>query len=253
MESRTPPKFVPTLTEVAAQDQMPVAEELQAFESASAPTQAAGADFLESAPDQSLASIDMLRRRRNTNAPPPGDLPVLTELDISSLPTHSGWAQPIEGINTLLPVADAALTDAGDFSVDTLAGHLPQTVDVLPAEQVDTAMLLADLPADAAASQEHAPPPDSEIAALLVAQAAEVAQALEDAITRRVLKHVQETLDERLTQAVLQVVHEQTSLLQSSLQLQLDSTIRSAVAQAVSQVLMTPNESDQGDRSDHTA
>ena len=271
-ESRTPPKFVPTLTEVAVQDVAPALEENSALaRDQSAP------EAIESIASEplSVSGLDVLRRRREAA----GDVesPAMPALDIANLPTHSGWAQPVDGL--VLPmgveslaevaVADVIDTDhlvAADPLLDvqpgeperTAASAPPASLDALPVldtEVVDPPLepwdeeAAAALPAAqsaAAVSVAHVegvvdgPPlsPASDAAtASLVASAAQTAQELEDAITRRVLKRVQDTLDARLNQTVLQVIDQQTALFQSSLQLEIDSTIREAVADAVAKVL----------------
>ncbi len=268
MEPRTPPKFVPTLTEVAVQDAAPASEEKLPL----VPTQSALAATEDIAEESYYSSgIDMLRRRREGEMPELADAAVApSDLDIANLPTQSGWAQVADdSLLAALPAGgDAhAVPTLDDYVVDTEA--TPPAATPSPATRIDSAALQgADSPAvthvegaidaieDSAHLQVDVPqevPAASAVpahhnhahtlaaseaaTASLVASAAQAAQELEDAITRRVLKRVQETLDERLSRAVLQVVDQQTALLQSSLQLEIDATIREAVADAVAKVL----------------
>lgn len=234
MEPRTPPKFVPTLTEVAAQ----ALEE----KSTLAPSQKA-LDATEDIADGVSAStgLDMLRRRRETNAGEQADAP--SDLDIANLATQSGWAQVVdEAVLGALPVGSdtQVLPTLVDYVVDTESSVLVASAASTLAAHFDAAALQIpdSQPVTHVEGQVEAAPAASEAAtASLVASAAKAAQALEEAITRRVLKRVQESLDERLSRAVLQVVGQQTALLQSSLELEIDTTIREAVAEAVAKAL----------------
>ncbi len=243
-EPRTPPKFVPTLTEVAAQEMEPVFDDSLMPTSAPAvqapvPTPAA----LESHAEPFLASeppsIDVFRLRRGLDNVALESMP--SDAEIASLPTNSGWAQPLPE-STALPLAAAEELDPRQFQVDTeqLAAAAPPVVlPAVLAPQVQAPEQGMQTPALHVAPVEGASNDAAMQAATasLVASAAATAQALEEAITRRVLRRVQETLDERLTSAVLKVVEQQTALLQSSLQLEIDTSIREAVATAVQQVL----------------
>ena len=102
MEPRTPPKFVPTLTEVAAQEA--ASEDF----SASVPAEEA-----QSAIKNEASSAAVLRRRREADALD-AETPPLSDIDIASLPTHSGWAQPVDAADTAADDADPAR-----FVVDT--------------------------------------------------------------------------------------------------------------------------------------
>ena len=257
MEPRTPPKFVPTLTEVAAQDAVQASEEKTPL----ANDQSALAAIEDIASDTAYsASRDMLRRRQEADAPELADAP--SDLDIANLPTQSGWAQVVdESLQSALPAAGEAhaLPTLVDYVVDTEAAAPAAAthIDAAALQAADSPAIThvegvlegvreggADSAVEAhAKAQPEATPATQALAASeaatasLVASAAQAAQELEDAITRRVLKRVQETLDARLSRAVLQVVEQQTALLQSSLQLEIDATIRDAVADAVAQVL----------------
>ena len=204
MEPRTPPKFVPTLTEVAPQElAVPAADATgddgQAQQEAPASADAAPHAALAGAADDSI--------------------------DLANTPTHSGWAEVPSGA---LPEAIGAV---GEPAAPATAWHIDTEADAPAGAAAHAPGTLATT--DAARS---------DMTASLVASAAETAQALEDAITRRVLRHVQDTLDERLTKAVLLVVAQQTALLQSSLELQIEQTIRDAVSDAVGKVLGKPTE-----------
>ncbi len=246
MEPRTPPKFVPTLTEVAAQEAA-----LEDF-SASVPAEEA-----QGAIKNEASSAAVLRRRREADALG-AETPPLSNIDIASLPTHSGWAQPVDAAD---PAAHDA--DPARFVVDTAQAegatqpHAalaqgPEPAGLQPvagAIAVATAGALGEgAAAEAATHVEGATGSPIGNAAMeaatasLVASAAQTAQELEDAITRRVLRRVQDTLDDRLTAAVLKVVNQQTALLQSSLQLEIDTTIREAVADAVRQAMGAPKD-----------
>lgn len=239
-ESRIPPKFVPTLTEEAAQD---AADALPGVA-------AAGQDALAAQPDSAPAGVDVLRRRRDAELPstaawaPPA-------ADIADLPTYSGWAQQAD---LALPLGSAAPVwrPASDGLVDNSPlPVLTQAVDVSPFSSSPS--FLSPVPAGAGAVVDDSDSPEAgrvvqsssgaegvaltDATSHLVESAAETAQALEDAITRRVTRRVQETLDARLSAAVLKVVDQQTALLQSSLQLEIDTTIREAVADAVAGIL----------------
>ena len=208
MEPRIPPKFVPTLTEVAAQDGPAESEENWAVAHAGqAPVATELIAIGATAP--APASADVLRRRREAGSGDTAAAPA--DVDIANLRTHSGWAQSVDAPTPLVPASTQTAQVEGAVSVVGVAADAAQ-----------------HSPSDAAA---HA------AAASLVASAAQTAQELEDAITRRVLKRVQQTLDARLTSAVLKVVEQQTALLQSSLQLEIDATIREAVADMVAKVL----------------
>ena len=242
MEPRTPPKFVPTLTEVAVQDAGPISEENTPL----APDQSALAAPEHIANDNSVSpSRDMLRRRREADAPELAEAP--SDLDIANLPTQSGWAQ-MTNASALSATNNAqALPSATDYAVDTKAMPPATQIDAAAMQTADNTAAThveglvdgqGDTPLEVAPIATTQTLAASEAAtASLVASAAQAAQELEDAITRRVLKRVQETLDARLASAVLQVVERQTALLQSSLQLEVDATIREAVADAVAQVL----------------
>ena len=246
MEPRTPPKFVPTLTEVAAQEAA-----LEDF-SASVPAEQA-----QGAVKNEASSGAVLRRRREADAAD-AETPPLSNIDIASLPTHSGWAQPVDD-------SDAFADDAepGRFVVDTAhsenAAAQNQNHAATHEREPDDLPPLAGAGAFAGAVDEGTAPEAvthvegatggtlgntamEAATASLVASAAQTAQELEDAITRRVLRRVQDTLDDRLTAAVLKVVNQQTALLQSSLQLEIDSTIRDAVADAVRQAMGAPKD-----------
>ena len=239
-EPRTPPKFVPTLTEVAAQEMEPV------FDDSLMPTSAPAVQppaALESHAEPFQASepppIDVFRLRRGLDNVALESMP--SDAEIASLPTNSGWAQPLPE-STALPLAAAEELDPRQFQVDTeqLAAAAPPVVlPAVLAPQVQAPEQGMQTPALHVAPVEGASNDAAMQAATasLVASAAATAQALEEAITRRVLRRVQETLDERLTSAVLKVVEQQTALLQSSLQLEIDTSIREAVATAVQQVL----------------
>ena len=253
MEPRTPPKFVPTLTEVAAQDAAQASEENTPL----APDQSALAAIEDIANDAPYsASRDMLRRRREADATELADAP--SDLDIANLPTQSGWAQVVdESLLTALPAGgDAhAVPILVNYVVDTDAPPpLATQIDAADLQTPDSPAVThveglvegqGEAPPEAAASTSAQAVAASEAAtASLVASAALAAQALEDAITRKVLKRVQETLDARLSRAVLQVVDQQMALLQSSLQMEIDATIRDAVADAVAQVLYTESDAE---------
>jgi len=235
-ESRIPPKFVPTLTEEAAQD----AADALAQGVPAGPAAAAAADSTPS-------SVDVLRRRRDTDAPASGAwaAPVPAD-DIADLPTYSGWAQQTDAA---LPLGSGAQAWAAPEPVQ---GERADMHDLVPA--LAPAPLTAPLAGAGAgavvddsaglAAPDHVQSSQgaegagvTDAASQLVESAAETAQALEDAITRRVTRRVQETLDTRLSAAVLKVVVQQTALLQSSLQLEIDTTIREAVADAVAGIL----------------
>jgi len=249
MEPRTPPKFVPTLTEVAAQEA--ASEDF----SASVPAEEA-----QSAIKNEAFSAAVLRRRREADALD-AETPPLSDIDIASLPTHSGWAQPVDAADT---AADTAADDADParFVVDTAQAEGATAPNHAPAQGPEPEGLQPVAGADAIAiavatagalGEGTAPEAATHVegatgsaagnaameaaTASLVASAAQTAQELEDAITRRVLRRVQDTLDDRLTAAVLKVVNQQTALLQSSLQLEIDTTIREAVADAVRQAM----------------
>lgn len=249
MEPRTPPKFVPTLTEVAAQEA--VSED---FSDSVPAQQAQGAMKNDASAASAPAYADVLRRRREADAdaePAP-----LSDIDIASLPTHSGWAQPVEA-----PEFSAGPADPGRFVVDTRqmdsapaenppSMEGPESADLQPLAAADDGAGRRSDGADqntATHVEGVTGSPASNTAmdaatASLVASAAQTAQELEDAITRRVLRRVQDTLDDRLTAAVLKVVNQQTALLQSSLQLEIDTTIREAVADAVRQAMGAPKD-----------
>lgn len=235
-ESRIPPKFVPTLTEEAAQD----AADALAQGVPAGPAAAAAA-----AADSTPSGVDVLRRRRDTDAPASGAwaAPVPAD-DIADLPTYSGWAQQTDAA---LPLGSGAQAWAAPEPVQ---GERADTHDLVPAlapapftallagagAVVDDSAGLA-APGHVQSSQGAEGAGVTDAASQLVESAAETAQALEDAITRRVTRRVQETLDTRLSAAVLKVVEQQTALLQSSLQLEIDTTIREAVADAVAGIL----------------
>ena len=249
MESRTPPKFVPTLTEVAAQDAAPVVERNPALAddpSAKIATNLEATDEAAAAP--ASFGVDVLRRRREVDSS--GDGQAYNTVDIADLPTESGWAQPADG--HVLPMGYEPMRDADaehhqidtEQSTATLVTGAVGAVGMSVGHQAegDSDLSTHSLDEDSEIAQDVHTGIDSDIdtdakTAGLVASAAQAAQALEEAITRRVLKRVQETLDARLATAVLAVVEQQAALMQSSLQLQVDSTIRAAVADAVSQVL----------------
>ena len=240
MESRTPPKFVPTLTEVAAQDAAPVVERNPALAdepSATIATNLEAADEAAAAP--ASFGVDVLRRRREVDSS--GDGQAYNTVDIADLPTQSGWAQPADG--HVLPMGYEPMreADAEHHQIDTEQSTAILVTGAVGAEG-DADLSTHTQGEECEIAQDVHTGIDTDIdtdakTAGLVASAAQAAQALEKAITRRVLKRVQETLDARLATAVLAVVEQQTALMQSSLQLQVDSTIRAAVADAVSQVL----------------
>lgn len=258
-ESRTPPKFVPTLTEVAAQEMEPVFDDSlmppAPSGQASAPTQLETESRTESFPASEPAPIEVFRLRRGLDSAALETMP--SDAEIASLPTSSGWAQALPE-NAAVPMATAEELDPKQFQVDTdQLPDLPPPV-VLPEPIAPIAPITSIAPVTPvvshtpAAVEQGVRAPALNVApvegassdaamqaatASLVASAAATAQALEEAITRRVLRRVQETLDERLTSAVLKVVEQQTALLQSSLQLEIDTSIRDAVAAAVQQVL----------------
>lgn len=246
-EPRTPPKFVPTLTEVAAQEMEPVFDDSLMPPAPSAPSAAPVQPQTESRDELFPASepppIEVFRLRRGLDSAALEAMP--SDDEIASLPTSSGWAQALPE-SAAVPMAAAEELDPKQFQVDT--EQLPATPPPVVLRE-PTAALAAQAPV---APEQGAHTPALQVApvegasndaamqaatASLVASAAATAQALEDAITRRVLRRVQETLDERLTSAVLKVVEQQTALLQSSLQLEIDTSIRDAVAAAVQQVL----------------
>lgn len=244
MEPRTPPKFVPTLTEVAAQEA--ASEDF----SASVPAEEA-----QSAIKNEASSAAVLRRRREADAPD-AETPPLSDIDIASLPTHSGWAQPVDAADDADParfVVDTAQAEGAVVS-NPAPAQGPEPDGLQPVGGADTiAVAVAGASGEGAAPEaathvEGATGSPTGNAAMeaatasLVASAAQTAQELEDAITRRVLRRVQDTLDDRLTAAVLKVVNQQTALLQSSLQLEIDTTIREAVADAVRQAMGAPKD-----------
>lgn len=252
MEPRTPPKFVPTLTEVAAQEA--ASEDF----SASVPAEEA-----QDASKNEASSAAVLRRRREVDALD-AEAPPLSDIDIASLPTHSGWAQPVDTADTAADDADPARFVVDTAQADGAVAPNAEPVQGLvqgpgpdgrhPEAGADaiagaTAGALGEgAAAEAATHVEGATGSPTGNAAMeaatasLVASAAQTAQELEDAITRRVLRRVQDTLDDRLTAAVLKVVNQQTALLQSSLQLEIDTTIREAVADAVRQAMGAPKD-----------
>ncbi len=229
-ESRIPPKFVPTLTEEAAQD------------AADALPQVVPGGAAAGAPDSTPAGVDVLRRRRDADVPASGAW-AQPAADIADLPTYSGWAQQADAA---LPLGSSAQAVAAPDPPAADSNSLPSLVQgVGPAAALPPAGAGAvvddsdgqgnpGLVQSALGGEGMAV---SDATSHLVESAAETAQALEDAITRRVTRRVQETLDTRLSAAVLKVVEQQTALLQSSLQLEIDSTIREAVADAVARIL----------------
>ncbi len=112
-ESRIPPKFVPTLTEEAAQD---AADALAQGVPAAA------------AADSTPSVVDVLRRRRDTDAPASGAwaAPVPAD-DIADLPTYSGWAQQTDAA---LPLGSGAQAWAVPEPVQ---GEHADTHDLVPA------------------------------------------------------------------------------------------------------------------------
>lgn len=229
-ESRIPPKFVPTLTEEAAQD------------AADALPQVVPGGTAAGAPDSTPPGLDVLRRRRDADVPASGAWAQPTA-DIADLPTYSGWAQQADAA---LPLGSGAQAVAAPNPPAADSNNLPGLVQGLgPAAALPPAG--AGAVVDDSDGQGHPGLVQnalggegmavSDATSHLVESAAETAQALEDAITRRVTRRVQETLDTRLSAAVLKVVEQQTALLQSSLQLEIDSTIREAVADAVARIL----------------
>ena len=91
-ESRIPPKFVPTLTEEAAQD------------AADALPQVVPGGAAAGAPDSTPAGVDVLRRRRDADVPASGAW-AQPAADIADLPTYSGWAQQADAA---LPLGSGA-------------------------------------------------------------------------------------------------------------------------------------------------
>jgi len=229
-ESRIPPKFVPTLTEEAAQ------------EAADALPHVVPGGAAPAAPDSTPPGVDVLRRRRDVDLPASSAW-AQPAADIADLPTYSGWAQQADAA---LPLGSGAQAFAAPTPPVPEGNSLPSLVQGagqpagLPTAGAGAVVDDSDgqdtpgLVQNAMGGEGMAV---SDATSHLVESAAETAQALEDAITRRVTRRVQETLDTRLSAAVLKVVEQQTALLQSSLQLEIDSTIREAVADAVARIL----------------
>lgn len=254
--SKTPPRFVPTLTDVVAVDavQVPAQAQVQAIESPAPPV----SELPLTGEATPWASEGMLAPRRGVvtlpaSLPPlPQDLepqrPMVTEQAApeeiptpAMQPVLSDYLPPsapsvemqLAQEGRLAEVADAA--GAAGVAGVASAGDMAPAREVVPADLV--APVVQAVVAEAAAGPTPASPAMPAAPTMESIWDSHAQQVTEEYLVHRLMQRVDLVLDQRLRDAIATVVQQQTRSIVVRLREEVESVVRQAVYEAVADEL----------------
>ncbi|MBL8355757.1 MAG: hypothetical protein JNM01_13100 [Delftia acidovorans] len=255
--SKTPPRFVPTLTDVVAVDavQVPAQAQVQAIESPAPPV----SELPLTGEATPWASEGMLAPRRGVVTLPASLPPLPQDLEPQRPMVTTGQAAPEEMptpamqpvLSDYLPpsapsvemqlaqegrlaeVADAA--GAAGVAGVASAGDMAPAREVVPADLV--APVVQAVVAEAAAGPTPASPAMPAAPTMESIWDSHAQQVTEEYLVHRLMQRVDLVLDQRLRDAIATVVQQQTRSIVVRLREEVESVVRQAVYEAVADEL----------------
>lgn len=252
--SKTPPRFVPTLTDVVAVDavQVPAQAQVQAIESPAPPV----SELPLTGEATPWASEGMLAPRRGVVTLPASLPPLPQDLEPQRPMVTTGQAAPEEMptpamqpvLSDYLPPSApsvemqlaqegrlAEVADAAGAAGAASAGDMAPAREVVPADLV--APVVQAVVAEAAAGPTPASPAMPAAPTMESIWDSHAQQVTEEYLVHRLMQRVDLVLDQRLRDAIATVVQQQTRSIVVRLREEVESVVRQAVYEAVADEL----------------
>ncbi|MBB1648616.1 hypothetical protein [Delftia sp. UME58] len=256
--SKTPPRFVPTLTDVVAVDavQVPAQAQVQAIESPAPPV----SELPLTGEATPWASEGMLAPRRGVVTLPASLPPLPQDLEPQRPMVTTGQAAPEEMptpamqpvLSDYLPPSapsvemqlaqEGRLAEVADVAGAAGVAGVASAGDMAPAREVVPADLVAPVVQAVVAEAAAGPTPASPAmpAAAPTMESiwdSHAQQVTEEYLVHRLMQRVDLVLDQRLRDAIATVVQQQTRSIVVRLREEVESVVRQAVYEAVADEL----------------